>query len=551
MSMSKTDSKIKIVETPQSEKVSELAGQLIFTDDGRMYYDNTATGRTKLTLDNLYLTDNSNNTSCVHRPGATIYLGANNNITSHWFETSTESNWLKSDLLHQPNEESSIWGITLGWENASESRLLDFWRMLSNARNNNEVTVSESKIIPAVLIDETGTEYSAIIHTIESENQLFMTVEGFTDSAESALEIRNLTIIRVKFQIGLRGGLNYTVTWNGYNFQQLLLNNQYAGSFLLDVDWDYAATVSKGISEISLGLIPNFDNNSAYLVLLPQYYMQTSEYHSGWQLTGSCALIPGDPMETVYNTGGSGYRQILMKITMNGELIAIVNRSNDDYPFDLQDNPVVITPVSKQCGGDYKNLNNALTITTPILCENATEDSSVLYWHNNYANSTFATSEDNPFLISFMPKISGDYLLQICLKPQESQSDLNLRRVRYCVNSKYTRGMSNAIQTDNHVPESADAGFNYIQIPLLNCKANTRCIVTAFCPTACTAKMVEILGEVKHVNSDTSAQIDMRRVLRYDVLQCNAANYDNADQVIPSNLEQIANSRDAIVRYTE
>lgn len=49
MALQKTNTESKLIETSEIEKVARKPGQIIFTDDGKLFYDNTQTGRLKLT----------------------------------------------------------------------------------------------------------------------------------------------------------------------------------------------------------------------------------------------------------------------------------------------------------------------------------------------------------------------------------------------------------------------------------------------------------------------------------------------------------------------
>lgn len=59
MALNKTTAELKVVETALPEKVAQKAGQVILSDDGKFFYDNTVKGRTRINPDGLKLIDTS------------------------------------------------------------------------------------------------------------------------------------------------------------------------------------------------------------------------------------------------------------------------------------------------------------------------------------------------------------------------------------------------------------------------------------------------------------------------------------------------------------
>lgn len=59
MALNKTTADLKVIETTLPEKVASQAGQLIFSDDGKLFYDNTVNGRTRINPEGLKFVDTS------------------------------------------------------------------------------------------------------------------------------------------------------------------------------------------------------------------------------------------------------------------------------------------------------------------------------------------------------------------------------------------------------------------------------------------------------------------------------------------------------------
>lgn len=92
MALTKTNAELRVVETALPEKVVEASGQIVLSDDGKMFYDNTVMGRTRINPDALKLCNTAELGNGVAAKPYTSLIGDSNLIT---LETKFDSEgWL-------------------------------------------------------------------------------------------------------------------------------------------------------------------------------------------------------------------------------------------------------------------------------------------------------------------------------------------------------------------------------------------------------------------------------------------------------------------------
>ena len=247
MALNKTTAELKVVETALPEKVAQKAGQVILSDDGKFFYDNTVKGRTRINPDGLKLIDTSSvNAISIVTPLTSMCC--NTNYRTFFLETSyNEDGWLGTITPESISLNSQYYCYI-----PKTGKIQDkFWEMLESDNvfiqqassitvndvscaafairliYNGDGTASDAQTLSGTLI-----RYPAPADSSDTYFNLALRVTDYDDSASNAQAIFEsgyaFNTLRVRLRILNTNGAY--VTWTGTNIQAIHGSQESADS---------------------------------------------------------------------------------------------------------------------------------------------------------------------------------------------------------------------------------------------------------------------------------------------------------------------------------
>lgn len=247
MALNKTTAELKVVETALPEKVAQKAGQVILSDDGKFFYDNTVKGRTRINPDGLKLIDTSSvNANSIVTPLTSMCCNTNYKILR--LETSyNEDGWLGTITPESISLNSQYYCYIPKTGEIQDK----FWEMLESDNvfiqqassvivndvsyaaftiqliYNGDGTASDAQTLSGTLI-----RYPAPADSSDNYFNLALRVTDYDDSASNAQAIFEsgyaFNTLRVRLRILNTNGAY--VTWTGTNIQAIHGSQESADS---------------------------------------------------------------------------------------------------------------------------------------------------------------------------------------------------------------------------------------------------------------------------------------------------------------------------------
>lgn len=247
MALNKTTAELKVVETALPERVAQKAGQVILSDDGKFFYDNTAKGRTRINPDGLKLIDTSSvNSNSIVTPLTSMCC--NTNYKTLRLETSYNENGWLGMITPESISLNSKYYCYIPKTGEIEDK---FWEMLESdnvfIHQDSIVTVNgvvyaafniqliyngDGTASAAETLSGTLIRYPAPSDQSDSYFNLALRVTDYDDSASNAQAIFEsgyaFNTLRVRLRILNTNGAY--VTWTGTNIQAIHGSQESADS---------------------------------------------------------------------------------------------------------------------------------------------------------------------------------------------------------------------------------------------------------------------------------------------------------------------------------
>ena len=247
MALNKTTAELKVIETALPEKVAQKAGQVILSDDGKFFYDNTVKGRTRINPDGLKLVDTSSvSVNSVVTPLTSMCCNTSYKILR--LETSyNEDGWLGTATPESISLNSQYYCYIPKTGEIQDK----FWEMLESdnvfIQQASSVTVNDVSYAAftiqliyngggtasdAQTLSGTLIRYPAPADSSDTYFNLALRVTDYDDSASNAQAIfeSGYAFNTLRVRVRILNTMGAYVTWTGTNIQAIHGSQESADS---------------------------------------------------------------------------------------------------------------------------------------------------------------------------------------------------------------------------------------------------------------------------------------------------------------------------------